>query len=147
MIALSQIISQVPQADGRIDVTEHHTYADGHVYVVNYLANSDMDLQAIAAARAANINAELERRAAELAAATSFEIPLMMSDIIKRVALIPGALNALYSSTVPEVVTARIVFDKWQAPIYRGDVLTQTMFGIIQAAGILTAEQIAEVLA
>jgi hypothetical protein len=88
MIVSSEIQSQVPQADGRISVTERHTHADGAIQLYDYLAPEDFDLMAVANQRAANINAELARRDAQLLEANNFEAPITVRDFL---ALIPAA--------------------------------------------------------
>lgn len=76
MIVSSEIISQVPQVDGRIDVTERHTYDDGATQDINYLADPTLDLQLVASQRAANINAAIQAKELALAEAMNFEVPL-----------------------------------------------------------------------
>lgn len=76
MIISSEIISNIPQIDGRRDVTELHTYSDGATQTINYLAASDLDLQLVADQRAVNINAEIDRKERALAEAMNFEVPL-----------------------------------------------------------------------
>jgi len=80
MIVNSVILKQVPQVDGRIDVTERHTYSDGAVQDINYLAASTLDLQLVANLRAENINKELEAKALAEAEALNFEVPLFKAE-------------------------------------------------------------------
>lgn len=76
MIISSEIISDIPQIDGRRDVTELHTYSDGATQTINYLADEDLDIQLVAETRALNINAEIDRKERALAEAMNFEVPL-----------------------------------------------------------------------
>lgn len=76
MIVTSQIIKQVPQIDGRIDVTERHTYDDGATQDINYLADSGVDLQLVIEQRAININAVIQAKELALVEAMNFEVPL-----------------------------------------------------------------------
>jgi len=76
MIISSEIIRQTLQLDGRFDVTERHTYDDGTTQDISYLATADLNLQFIATQRAANINAELDRRNREELEALNFEVPI-----------------------------------------------------------------------
>ena len=80
MITASEIIKQVPQIDGRISVTERHTYDDGATQEINYLADPNLDLQLVADSRAANINAALQAKEAALAESLNFEVPLFKSE-------------------------------------------------------------------
>lgn len=76
MITFSIISSSIVQADGRLSVTEQHTYDSGYIWEFTYLADADMDLQTVANLRAANINTELERRNREELAALNYEVPI-----------------------------------------------------------------------
>lgn len=80
MIISSEIISDIPQIDGRRDITELHLYSDGATQVINYLADADLDIQYIASQRAININLELDRKEKELAEAMNFEVPLYKAE-------------------------------------------------------------------
>ncbi len=79
----------VPQADGRVYVTELHLFDTG-IYSIprEYLAEPDLDFQAIADQRAANMNAEFARREAEFAEAMNFEAPISVRQFLE---LIPPA--------------------------------------------------------
>lgn len=76
MIISSEIINQVTQADGRIDVTERHTYDDGATQDISYLADAALDLQLILEQRATSINTAIQLKEAALAEANNFELPL-----------------------------------------------------------------------
>lgn len=83
-ILSSDIKESVTQIDGRISVTEKHTYDDGTIYLHAYLAPADFDLQTVAEQRAVNMNAEFERRELQVAEAMSFEIPLTKTEFRDR---------------------------------------------------------------
>lgn len=57
----SEIISILPQADGRAYVRERHTDPYGIAHEVEYLAESGTDYQAVMLARAPRIEAELQQ--------------------------------------------------------------------------------------
>ena len=137
-------MNQVPQVDGRIDVTELHTHADGRTEIFNYLADADLNLQAVADQRAANINAALAAQEAAIAAATQYEIPLTPVEVMRR--LTPSEWAAFQASTDSNIAYFRAVFDKTTV-IYRGDTLTQLGFATLVSAGILSSDRVAEVLA
>lgn len=80
MIISSEIISDIPQVDGRRDVTERHTYSDGATQDINYLADADLDALFIASQRAININQELDRKEREVTEAMNFEVPLYKAE-------------------------------------------------------------------
>lgn len=80
----SEILEAIPQQDGRISVTERHTYDDGGLYLYPYFAQSDWDLQAVADQRAAAMNAEFARKEAQAAEAMNFEIPLTKTEFRDR---------------------------------------------------------------
>lgn len=144
MIVSSIIVNQVPQVDGRIDVTELHAHADGRTETFNYLADASLDLQAVADQRAANINAALAAQEAAIAAATQYEIPLTPVEIMRR--LSPSEWAAFQAATDTTIAYFRAIFDKTTV-IYRNDALTQAGFNALVSAGILTTERLAEVLA
>lgn len=75
-ITHSEVVNQIPQIDGRIDVTERHVYESGAIQEFNYLADPLLDFQAIANQRAANINAEIARKEQELLIAANFVPPI-----------------------------------------------------------------------
>ena len=144
MIVSSVIMNQVPQVDGRFDVTELHTHADGRTETFNYLADADLDLQVVADQRAANINAALAAQEAAIAAATQYEIPLTPVEIMRR--LSPSEWAAFQASSDTAIAYFRAVFDKTSV-VYRNDLLTQAGFAALVSAGILSAERVAEVMA
>lgn len=144
MISNSSIFREIPQADGRIDVTERHDHADGTVQYVNYLADPSIDLQIVANTRASNINNELTRRAAEIASASNFEIPLTDIEVMKRIT--PAEWAAFQTSTNPNIAYYRAIFAKTRT-VNRTDPLTVLGFNTLVSEGILTEARVAEVLA
>lgn len=80
MIISSEIVRQITQVDGRIDVTERHTYDDGATQDISYLADPALDLRLVATQRAANINAQLTLKEAALSEAMNFEVPLFKAE-------------------------------------------------------------------
>lgn len=79
-IIQSIILSQIPQIDGRLDVTEKHIYDDGDTQLVNYLADPSLDLQYVADLRASNINRELEAKVLAETIAMNYEVPLFKAE-------------------------------------------------------------------
>lgn len=55
----SSFVVEQPQIDGRVWVAESHTFDDGTSQTFQYLADPDLDFQAIANERASAINAEI----------------------------------------------------------------------------------------
>lgn len=143
-IITSIIVSQTPQADGSTSIHEQHTDHSGNVYDVVYICPSNLSPENILADRAANIGVEIDRREAEMQLATQFEIPLTAIEIMRR--LTPAEWSAFQTSTDETILYCRAAFDK-AGPIYREDPLTQAVFAALVAAGILSAERVAEVLA
>ena len=130
--------------DGTRTVTEAHTLTNGEVNLYTYLASADMNIDNVLATRVANINAEIDRRDAELAEAANFEIPLTRLDIIRRVT--PTEWDAFCACTIPDIIRFKAAFDNTDY-IYRGDVLTQAGLAGMVAVGILESGRPAEILA
>jgi hypothetical protein len=129
--------------DGTRTVTEAHTLQNGAVNLYTYLADAALDIDAVLAARVANINAEIDRRNAALAEANNFEIPLTRLDIIRRITA--AEWDLFCSSTIPEIIRFKAAFDNTDY-IYRDDSLTQAGFAGLVAVGILEAGRPAEIL-
>lgn len=85
MIVQSQIIESTLQADGSFNVHERHTDQNGKTYNIVYNAPGDWNQEEVMAARAANLSAELERRAALAAEAMNFAIPLTHYEFMERI--------------------------------------------------------------
>jgi hypothetical protein len=56
MIVSSEILWDLPQADGSRTIREEHTDDQGNVYSFDYMAETDTDVNAKLAARAAELN-------------------------------------------------------------------------------------------
>lgn len=76
MITAATLIEGPLQADGRRYVQEKHTSVEGKVYEFSYLADGDMDVQAIMAARRQKLTEQLaaEDVAKTLAAETTLPL-------------------------------------------------------------------------
>lgn len=140
---ISVIKSQSTQADGTILVHEQHTI-DGVIYDHIYHAAADLDIEAACQARGAAIAAELASKAAALAEATNYEIPLTAVEVMRRIT--PDEWAAFQSSADVGVAYFRAVFAKTDQ-VYRNDPLTVAGFAALVDAGILTADRVTEVLA
>lgn len=82
-IVASELELGVIQADGRRVVVERHTASDGQTYLYDYL-NDGIDPQAIMAARAERLNAQLAEQDAALAAVAGTTLPLSPYEFLKR---------------------------------------------------------------
>lgn len=58
-VVSSEIVQDVAQADGRRSVIERHTLADGTTRDFSYLADADLDANAVMAARVPELNSSL----------------------------------------------------------------------------------------
>lgn len=142
-IIASEIRNVSTSENGTRTVTEAHTLANGEINLHTYLANAELDIDAVLAARVANINAEIDRRNAALVEANNFEIPLTRLDIIRRITA--AEWDAFCSSTIPDIIRFKAAFDNTDY-IYRGDSLTQAGFAGLVAVGILAPGRPAEIL-
>lgn len=139
----SEIRNVSTSENGVRTVTEAHYLDGGGENLNTYLASADLDIDAVLAARVANINAEIDRRNVALAEANNFEIPLTRLDIIRRITA--AEWDAFCSSTIPDIIRFKAAFDNTDY-IYRNDELTQAGFAGLVAVGILTAGRPAEIL-
>lgn len=139
----SQIVSNSQQVDGSLLIHEQHTI-DGVIYDHIYHAAADLDIEAACQARGVAIAAELASKAAALAEATNYELPLTAVEIMRRITPVEWA--AFQSSTDAGVAYFRAVFAKTDQ-VYRTDPLTVAGFSALVDAGILTTERVSEVLA
>ncbi len=130
--------------NGNRTITEQHTYDTGNVFLYPYIAQADWDINAILSTRAANINAELERRELEIAEANNFEIPLTPLDIQRRIT--PAEWAAFIALTSDEAKYFQSIFASG-VPIHRNDPLTQSARALLIANGVLTSERDAVVFA
>lgn len=104
----SRIVSDVPQADGRRDITEEHTLNSGARVRVNYLAPKVWDALARLAASATEIDAQEADEAS-----TRAGITLFLSMRSKTNAYLAGLTNLQLSQQVglsnPEIVVFRAI--------------------------------------
>lgn len=142
-ILTSEIRNVSTADDGTRTVTETHVLENGNVNLFTYLASADLDIDAVLSQRVENINAEIEKRAKELAEANNYEVPLTRLDIIRRITA--REWNAFNESTIPEIVRFKAAFDLTDY-IYRNDPLTKEGFDGLVVVGILSAERVAEIL-
>lgn len=82
LIVSSTIKSVSPQAEGTRSVIESHIYESGSEQEITYIAAADLDIDAVLAQRAANINAELTRRYNVELEANNFEAPITVRDFL-----------------------------------------------------------------
>lgn len=75
-ITASIILSRTPQIDGRSYVVEQHTDSAGRTHKIEYTANVGLDVNAVMLARAELMGAAIDAKAAALAVANKFELPL-----------------------------------------------------------------------
>lgn len=75
-IVSSSIISRNPQEDGRVLITEEHIYSDGTSYRHTYLLEVGMDENFILSECAKAMGAELDLKAAQLALAMNYTLPI-----------------------------------------------------------------------
>lgn len=143
-IISSIVLSSTPQANGKLLVHEQHTDHAGMVYDHVYHADAGDDIALIAQLRGENMGADIDRIEAAKAASTNYEIPLTDIEIMRR--LTPGEWAAFQVSTDETIGYFRSIFAKAKI-IYRTDPLTIAGFNAMVAAGILTTDRTAEVLA
>lgn len=156
MIISSEIISDIPQIDGRRDVTELHTYSDGATQTINYLAASDLDLQLVASQRAININAEIGRKERALAEAMNFEVPLDKAEFrdlftqAEREAI--DEFNDTYlslsflSEAQKKAIRSGLAYYKDAKRIYLSNPQTIATVQMYEALGLISSGRAAEIL-
>ena len=155
-IVTSEIIDQVVQIDGRISVTERHTYDDGATQLISYLAEPEFDLQAIANDRAANINVQLAIKEAQQAEALNFEIPLLKAEFrdlftdVEQIAI--DNFNATYKSNgnltteqKAQILSALAYYSDAQR-VYLSHPKTIAFVNLYEALGLISGGRAAEVL-
>lgn len=76
MIVSSTFLEGPAQADGRHRVTERHTLSDGRVLTYDYLRDEGVSADAVMAARAEQISAQLEAERAAREVAGTVRLPL-----------------------------------------------------------------------
>lgn len=80
----TKITLGIPQADGRIWVTERHTDHTGQEHRVEYLAPPDWNHEEVAQSRAALMGTEIDRREAQLREASNFVIAWTKREFLER---------------------------------------------------------------
>jgi hypothetical protein len=156
MIVNSVIEEQIPQVDGRIDVTEKHTYDDGATQYISYLASAELDLQLVANLRAENINKQLELKALAEAEAMNFEIPLFKAEFRDRFTtqeqIYIDNFNASYQSN-PNLSTEQkagilsaLAYYADAGRVYLSHPKTISFVNMYEQLGILAEGRAAEVL-
>lgn len=76
MISSSSFTEDVPQADGRRYIAEHHILDDGRTVDFEYLADGTIDPAAVMSARAVRLNAEIAAQDSALMIASGGAMPL-----------------------------------------------------------------------
>ena len=84
MIVLSEIVSESPQADGRVYVRERHVDEHGHEYTFESLLPADTDRNALLSARAEILNQQLASRAAIEKTVSVTTLPLSKLEFLRR---------------------------------------------------------------
>lgn len=92
MLVSSTVSTQQPQIDGRFWVVETHSFDDGSIREFSYLADPGTDANAVMAARAAEIEAEL--------AAAAIAVPATVTSVQARRAITAAGLRATVESAV-----------------------------------------------
>jgi hypothetical protein len=148
-IVNSTILSAVPQVDGRISVHEQHTDHNGKTYDVVYLADPDMDINAVLMARAENIGKEIDARAAIEAEAQNFEIPMTERQFLRRFTVAERVAIRNAAETDP-VIADFLDFLSKPGGVYRkpplGELTVQGLNYLV-SVGLLQASRIPEILA
>jgi hypothetical protein len=141
-----EIANETIAPNGQRTITERiHFDNDNSALGQPYFAGPDWDVQAIAAQRMSAMNAELERREQEVAAANNFEIPLTPLEIQRRVT--PAEWMAFEALTSPEAQYFKSIFKNSASLIHRADPLTQAARALLIAEGVLTTQRDAVVFA
>jgi len=155
-ITSSEITEAIQQQDGRISVTEKHTYSDGGLYLYPYFAQPDWDLQEVANQRAFNINAEFTRKELQAAEAMNFEIPLTKTEFRERFTtaeqIAIDNFNASYQSNSvltteqKAAILSALEHYKDTTRIYLSLQKTIDMVTMYESLGIIATGRAAEVL-
>lgn len=136
-IISSQIVSQTVQIDGRKSVTEQHRGHNFVTYEVNYIADADLDINAVLAARAIAIGEEIDRRELIAIEAAKFELPLSQIEFLKR--FTKEERTAVYQAKRDDVE----VEDVWnfvmaaKDGIHLGNPLTLYGLAVLEAKGLI----------
>lgn len=156
-ILSSQIVSSTLQQDGGYSVVEQHTDHTGRTYPVAYTAPAGMDIYAVLAERAERLGAEIDARAAVVAEASQFEIPLTKLQFRQRFTpaerIMIDAFNASFESsellTAEQKATLRTLLEDFRAAedIRLSDNGTILGVQMYEQMGLIAAGRAAEVLA
>jgi hypothetical protein len=156
MIINSIIEKQIPQIDGRIDVTEKHTYDNGDTQTINYLADASLDLQLVASLRAEKINVELQAKALAEAEAMNYEVPFFKAEFRDRFTtqeqVLVDNFNATYqsnpnlSSEQKAGILSALAYYADARRVYLAHPKTIAFVNMYEQLGILTYGRAAEIL-
>lgn len=145
-ITASQIVSTKPQVDGRAYVTERHTVSNGTDVSVEYLADVGLDVNAVMAARASRIQAELQAREAVELAATPFEIPMTEREFMRRFTVQERIAIRNLAKTDDVTVDFLDILSK-SGGVYRGSQSTRDGLDYLVSKALITTARKAEILA
>lgn len=145
-ITSSQIVSTRPQADGRSYVTERHAVSNGTEVVVEYLADANLDLDAVMVARTARIQADLQSREAIELAAASYEIPMTEREFMRRFTVQERIAIRSAAATDNVIVDFLDLLAK-PGGIYRSSQSTHDGLNYLVSMSLITAARKAEILA
>jgi len=144
MIVSSEIREATPQANGSFNVVERHTDTNGKIYEIVYNAAADADLNAIMAARAARIDADLTAKAAVEAEAQNYALPLTHLQFMTRFTMEERVAIRAASKTDP-LIDDFLELLKISDYIYPTHAMTQAGLAYMVSQNLLTAERAAEV--
>lgn len=111
----TEIFTDPPQSDGRYYVREKHTFSDGNFTEITYLADANLDINAVASERASNINAEFAARQAIKDKANNFSPPISVAefiDVIPREISV-GMMELRKTSALMDLAITRLTMGAW----------------------------------
>ena len=144
MIINSQIVEATLQANGSFNVIERHTASDGRIFDVVYNAPAEMDLNAVMAARAQRINADLAMQEQVADAADAGYPPLHNVTFKLRFTQEERIAIRAARATDPYVDDLYDLMDSADG-IYPDHPMVQAALGYFVTAGLITAERAAEI--
>lgn len=144
MIVSSELHDLSVQVNGSTNVVERHTDSNGKVYEVVYNAAPGSDLDAIMAARAERISADLADQAAIEAEAQNYAIPLTHLQFMTRFTL-EERLAIRAAAKIDPVIDDFLELLKISDYIYPMHKMTQAGLQYMVSQGLLTAERANEV--
>jgi hypothetical protein len=155
-IITSQIIRELPQADGRSYITERHVDHNGKSYDVEYLADAGLDTALVMQLRADKIGAEIDAREAAEAQALNFVLPV--SKVAWRRRFTAAEQDIIDAFNEGGYLTHPALDEATKGAIRRGLVLyaattdinpldpdTQALLGLYTALGLLAPGRAAEI--